>query len=210
MYEKHLDLCFDRADNNLSNITESILQIEGMSGVKTRHFYNNVCSMKDSRYLEIGTWRGSSFCSAMCNNKMTCTCIDNWSEFGGPKKAFLSNFNEFKGENDATFIEDSCWNLDPLILGKFNIYMYDGQHSEESHFRAINHFLPCLDTCFIYLVDDWNWPDVQKGTFDSIAVNKLEVLYQKEIITLSTTDKEAWHNGIIAFVLRKPSGVRNI
>ena len=29
--------------------------MEGMSGKKPRHFYNNVCSMNDARYLEIGT-----------------------------------------------------------------------------------------------------------------------------------------------------------
>ena len=26
--------------------------------------------MKEARYLEIGTWKGSSICSAMCNNKI--------------------------------------------------------------------------------------------------------------------------------------------
>ena len=45
--------------------------------VKKQDIYNNICSMKDARYLEIGTWKGSSICSAMCNNKMTCLAIDN-------------------------------------------------------------------------------------------------------------------------------------
>lgn len=31
----------------------------------------------------------------MCNNKMTCIAIDNWSEFGGPKNEFFENFNKF-------------------------------------------------------------------------------------------------------------------
>lgn len=35
--------------------------------------------MNDVRYLEIGTWKGSSICSEMSNNKITCTVIDNWS-----------------------------------------------------------------------------------------------------------------------------------
>ena len=39
-------------------------------------------------------------------------------------------------------------------IGKFNIYMYDGNHSEDSHFKALDHFFPCLDDEFIYLVDD--------------------------------------------------------
>ena len=51
--------------------------------------------MKEARYLEIGTWKGSSICSAMCNNKITCVAIDNWSEFGGPKNIFLENYYSF-------------------------------------------------------------------------------------------------------------------
>jgi len=90
-------------------ITNEIINIDGMSGTKTRHFYNNLLNTEDVRYLEIGTWKGSSVCSAMCGNKATVVCIDNWSEFGGPKAEFLINFEKFKGENNATFIENDCF-----------------------------------------------------------------------------------------------------
>ena len=42
----------------------------------------------------------------MCNNKMTCLAIDNWSEFGGPKNTFLENFNKFKGENNVLLLKN--------------------------------------------------------------------------------------------------------
>lgn len=32
--------------------------MDGMSGIKTRHFYNNLLNYYDARYLEIGTWKG--------------------------------------------------------------------------------------------------------------------------------------------------------
>ena len=60
--------------------------------------------MDNAQYLEIGTWKGSSVCAAMCNN-IRCLAIDNWCEFGGPKEDFLINFNNFKGENNAIVIE---------------------------------------------------------------------------------------------------------
>jgi hypothetical protein len=212
MYEKHLDECFAKADRRESKITEDVLRIEGMSGDKTRHFYNNVCSLDYIRYLEIGTWRGSSICSAMCNNQISCVCVDDWSEFGGSKNAFSVNFNRFKEGNDALFIESCCWKLDPTKLaedGKFNVYMYDGDHSEECHFRALNHFIESLQYYFIYMVDDWNWPDVRKGTFDSINRNNLEVLYFRDINTETREERSEWHNGIGVFVLRKFSRVKN-
>lgn len=207
---KHVEECLNSADEYISKITPEILKMDGMSGKKTRHLYNNICSMEDARYLEIGTWKGSSICSSMCNNKMTCVAIDNWSEFGGPKNAFLENFNKFKGENNATFIEKNCWNIDVSELGKFNIYMYDGNHTEKSHFQALNHYLPCLDDEFIYLVDDWNWQKVRDGTTQSIKDNKCEILYRKVIRTTNDNsharpshNNSDWHNGICIFVLKK-------
>ena len=85
-------MAFKNAENEISKVTPELLNMEGMTGKKTRHFYNNLMNKEDSRYLEIGTWKGSSVCSAMCGNKAKVVCIDNWSEFGGPKNEFLQNF----------------------------------------------------------------------------------------------------------------------
>jgi len=203
---KHVEECLKKTNNYNSNITDEILLIPGMSGKKTRHFYNNLCSMEKARYLEIGCWQGSSICSAMCNNNMKCVAIDNWSEFGGPKDNFMINFNKFIGKNDATFIEKNCWDVEPSTIGNFNIYMYDGNHTETSHFQALNHFLTCLDDEFIYLVDDWNVTDVRNGTNNSIKSNNLDILYKKEIFTQAKNGmghNYEWWNGICIFVLKK-------
>jgi len=182
-----------------------------MSGQKTRHLYNNLCSLDDARYLEIGTWKGSTLCSAMYNNNMkNCIGIDNFSEFDGPRQEFLANFNHFKGNNNATFIEDNCWNIDIDKIGKFNIYVYDGCHKEESQFKALDYYYKALDDEFIYIVDDWNWKQVRDGTMSAIKKNNLNILYQK-IIKTSSNDTQPqfafvqsdWHNGIAIFVLRK-------
>jgi len=207
----HIENCLAKTDNYNSKITDEIINIDGMTGKKTRHFYNNLCSMDNARYLEIGTWKGSSMCAAMCNNSMVCVGIDDWSEFGGPKDEFIENFNKFKGNNKATFIEKNCWDIDVSSIGNFNIYMYDGAHDKTSTYKALNHYLGCLDDEFIYLVDDWNDIDglgvqhdnIRKGTMESIKNNNLSILYQKEIFTPSNDNKNDWHNGISIFVLRK-------
>lgn len=205
-----IETALENSDNYKSKITDKILQLDGMSGKKTRHFYNNLYSNDNTHYLEIGTWKGSSICSAMCNNNMRCIAIDNWSEFGGPKEEFFRNFNQFKGKNNATFIEKDCWKVDISKIGKFNIYMYDGHHSEKSHYDALNYYLPCLEDEFIYLVDDWNLYRIRDGTINSIKDNNLKILYQKEIITSFKGNharpngiNSDWHNGISIFVLKK-------
>ena len=214
--KQHIETAFENAEKNTSKITPEIIAMEGMSGKKTRHFYNNLLSMKDARYLEIGTWKGSSVCSAMCGNKAKVVCIDNWSEFGGPKYEFLINFYKYKGENDATFIEQDCYKVDVSLLPKFNIYMYDGNHSKESHYKALVHYYNCLDDLFIFIVDDWNWKDVREGTLDSIKKLNLNILYEKEI-RLTNDDshtpqplaRETWHNGIYVAILQKEKKIIN-
>ena len=202
----HVEQCLIKTDNLESKVDEYILNMEGMSGAKTRHFYNNICNMEDARYLEIGTWKGSSICSAMCGNNMTCVAIDNWSEWGGlrTKNTFLKNFEKYKGVNNATFIEKDCWKVNVDELDKFNIYMYDGNHSKESQFKALNYYNKCLDNEFIFMVDDWNHPPVREGTTEAIQRNNFEILFKKEIFTRSNSCKNPWHNGISIFVLKKP------
>ena len=210
-YKPLIETAFKNAENNISKITNEIINMEGMTGTKTRHFYNNLLNTKDARYLEIGTWKGSSVCSAMCNNKAKVLCIDNWSEFGGPKNEFLVNFEKFKGENDATFIENDCFKVDVSALPKFNIYMYDGNHSCECHYNALLHYYNCLDDIFIFVVDDWNWKFVRDGTINSIQKLNLKVLYEKEIKTsnndthpkLGSPEQKEWHNGIYVSILQK-------
>jgi hypothetical protein len=210
-YKPLIETAFKNAENNISKITNEIINMEGMTGTKTRHFYNNLLNTNDARYLEIGTWKGSSVCSAMCNNKAKVLCIDNWSEFGGPKNEFLVNFEKFKGENDATFIENDCFKVDVSALPKFNIYMYDGNHSCECHYNALLHYYNCLDDVFIFIVDDWNWKFVRDGTINSIQNLNLKVLYEKEIKTtnnnthppLGSPEQKEWHNGIYVSILQK-------
>ena len=215
-YKEHIDKSFENAENHVSKIDEGILRMDGMTGKKTRHFYNNLLDIPDARYLEIGTWKGSSVCSAMCNNKATVVCIDNWSEFGGPKYVFLRNFDMYKGENNATFIESDCFKVDTSKLPKFNIYMYDGNHLEESHYKALLHYYDCLDDIFIYIVDDWNWNTARDGTIHSIEKLNLKVLYERSIRltwdeshTPQPEARNTWHNGIYVAVLQKPASSGN-
>jgi len=209
-YINIVETAFQNAENNISKITPDIIYMEGMSGTKTRHFYNNLLNMENARYLEIGTWKGSSVCSAMCNNKAKVICIDNWSEFGGPKSEFLINFEKFKGENDATFIENDCYKVDVSVLPKFNIYMYDGNHTNQSHYKALLHYYECLDDIFIFIVDDWNWQCVRDGTLESIEKLNLKVLYKKEVRltwddshTNGQQARATWWNGIFVAILQK-------
>jgi hypothetical protein len=209
-YKNLVEKSFENAENGVSKINDDIINLDGMTGTKTRHFYNNLLNFEDARYLEIGTWKGSSVCSAMYGNNAKVTCIDNWSEFGGPKKEFIKNFNKFKKNNNAVFIEQDCYKVDTSKLAKYNIYMFDGNHTYDSHYKALNHYIHNLDDVFIFIVDDWNWSDVRDATKKSIENLNLEVLYEKEIRMTNDNShtpkeiaKKTWWNGIYVSILKK-------
>ncbi len=186
--------------------------MDGMSGIYTRHFYNNLLNIEDARYLEIGTWLGSSVCSVMYGNKANIVCIDNWSQFSGPatKYQFLENLERFKGDNNVSFIEQDCFSVDVSRLPKFNIYMYDGEHRYEDQYNALKYYINVLDDIFIYVVDDWNDNYVRNGTNDVIKDLNLKIIYEKEVRltqdnshTPQPQAKNTWWNGMYVAVLQK-------
>ena len=199
-----------------------IYSIDGMSGKNYRYFINTlVRAVPDPRYLEIGSWLGSTLCSAVHGNKVTAYAIDNWSEFGGPKEKFLANLQKFLTlEAHATFIESDFRTVDySRIPEKFNIYLFDGPHEEEDQYRGLASPLPCLADQFVFIVDDWNWRRVRTGTLAAIGHCGLTVLYAAQIRTthddlspphlLPVKDfREVrnfeWHNGYFISVLEKP------
>lgn len=95
-----------------SKLPQSILDIYGYSGWKTRCLYNNICS-SGGTYLEVGTWLGSSFISAMYKNQETFgIVVDNWSMFnedGQAKNHFYNNIEQHLDHKNIKIIDKDCW-----------------------------------------------------------------------------------------------------
>jgi len=220
-YRSHLLNCFDNAENFESKLIAEIFALTGMTGVNTKHFYNNLLELEDARYLEIGCYMGSSTCAAMYGNNAQITCIDNWHDFisneldngvdkTGPIQTFLDNVNKYKGDNKLQFFNEDCFAIDANKLGKFNIYLFDGDHSYESQYKALTYYINNMDNTFILLVDDWNWDDVREGTFDAIRDLNLKIEWKKEIRmtqnnahTPPDIAHATWWNGICVCILTK-------
>ncbi|MDX2143160.1 MAG: class I SAM-dependent methyltransferase [Rhodospirillaceae bacterium] len=190
-----------------------IYSIDGMSGRKYRFFINALIrSLADARYLEVGTWRGSTLCSAVHGNKVRAVAIDNWSEFGGPKDVCMANLKRFMTpENSVHVIEGDFRAVDYRDIGTFNVYLFDGPHEEKDQYDGLAMALPAVDKEFVFVVDDWNWDKVRSGTFAAIEKCGLKVRFASEIRTdLPEPHKfehagrhTDWHNGYFISVLEK-------
>jgi hypothetical protein len=220
-YKTHIEESFSKAENGLSKLIPELFNIEGMTGIKTKHFYNNLLEMDNSKYLEIGCYKGSSTCASLYNNNANVTCIDNWHDFllnelhnrvdsKGPINEFLKNIEKYKGNNIVQFLNEDCFTVDTNKLQKFNIYLYDGNHSYESQYNALKYYINNMEDIFIFLVDDWNDEPVRRGTMDSIRDLNLENLWNYEIrLTWDNTHTppeiahKTWWNGLYICILQK-------
>lgn len=210
---------FGNALNYKSKLPHWILEMEGMSGKKYRHFINNLASsisnISNCRYLEIGSWKGSTFCSTIFDNKITSHAIDNWSQFGGPKDQFKFNVQrciiESTENSDIKFTidEKSYTDVDFSRMGKYNLYFYDGNHDYQDQYNAIDLFLNVLDEEFIFICDDWNQPTVEEATLNAIRDCKIDVLYSIDLKTNMLRDgiyrkrDYDWHMGYYIAVCKK-------
>jgi len=209
---QYLRAAFQKSNAGLGQIDPGVLSMDGMSGRKYRLFINNLIgSMPAARYLEIGTWAGSTLCSAINKNSVKATAIDNWSEFGGPKAQFLQNLERFRTRSaEVRFIESDFRTINYTQLGRFNVYMFDGPHTAADQFDGISFALPALEDEFILIVDDWNHTPAREGTFKAIQDLKLSVLYGIAIRTTldgshPSIARQAsdWHNGYLIAVVSK-------
>lgn len=198
----HIQRSLSTVDQN-TKLNQHALQMSGMSSFKVRNFLNKLLEMSDSRYLEIGVWRGATFYSALLGNSPKyAVAIDNFSQFEGSENIFQENLRDV-GVPFEFINSDSFMTKDKLQSKKFNIYFYDGCHQEESQFKAIEYYYDNMDDEFIYLCDDWNGTEVRNGTYRAIEANKLSIIKEWDLPANYNGDLNNWWNGLWVSILRK-------
>jgi hypothetical protein len=207
---EHLQKSIVSAEAGHSKLTQQILGLSGMSSAKVRHLLNNICTLPESRYLEIGVWRGSTFVSALYGNENTlfdATAIDNWCEYGDTdaRFEFARNVNQYLTKNRYKFLAQDSFvvNLNELTKEPINLYFYDGGHSFEQQKRALTYYYRVLADTFIFIVDDYNWKAVQDGTQAAIKELGLKIAFERILPAYGNQDRNNWWNGLYVAVLSK-------
>ena len=197
-------------------LKSELFKIKGLSGRKYRRLINYLIGKFEKiKYLEIGSWLGSTACSACFENNIHMTCIDNWSEnFDknfNPKEECKRNIKTFLNSSSTyKIIEKDFERVDYSKIGKHKIYFFDGPHTFEDHFKAVRLVQPALEDKHILIIDDWNWDQVRGATIEAIDSLKLNIISQLEIRTtldgtssLFIGEDSDWHQGYGFFVIQK-------
>lgn len=208
----NIEYCLEQALNDNSEIPDYSLQIPGMSGIKYRHFINNLLrSLENPKYLEIGTWKGSTLCAAIGGvNGVSALAVDNFKYGGATWDEVHENIDKVKTEDSTIKVINSEFvDFDYTAYGKFDVYLYDGGHTEEEHYDAIVRAVPALEDISIIIIDDWNnhgdtVSHIKTGTYNGFKDSGLEILYKFEVETgVNPPFPSEWHNGYGVFLVKK-------
>lgn len=202
-----LEQAFLSAEQTDSKLSDFVTNMSGMSGRKYRVLINRLIEkMPDARYLEIGSWRGSTACSAIDGNTVKALCIDSWNEGNDIRTDFLNNTQRVKNSNSIIdSIKSDFADIDYTSIGKYNVYMFDGPHEKQDQYNGIAFALPALDDTYILIVDDYNASQVQEGTEEALAMLNQTVVASIKILSHENPylRRSDWHNGYFIAVIKK-------
>lgn len=158
-------------------LVESEFVMEGFSGSANRVVMNVLASEVGSahaesggvRYLEVGSYLGSSLAAAVCGNALSlAVSVDDFSEFGGSSDTLRDRVRDC--ESRAVWATGSGGGVqfikgrfqDQTVLRslasfpRFHLYLYDGPHGEQDHFDALFLIAPvAMGSVYVVVVDDW-------------------------------------------------------
>jgi hypothetical protein len=200
----------NRATEEISALSDEILELRGMSSRKVRHLLNNLCAQQHSAYLEIGTYSGSTLCSALFGNQSNVEAayaVDHWRQFGGFDECQLriSKFLPAYGTR-LTVLDGDMYQIGvERIVHPVTVFFYDGAHSKADTRNGICKFAELCAQEFVLVVDDWNFPGAKRGTQEALKQMRLTLLREWVLPARFNGDRQLWWNGLyLAAVAKKP------
>ncbi len=155
----------------------------------------------EASFVNVGVWNGYSFLSGMIGNPdKTCIGIDNFSEFGGPREAFLSRFEMLRSHNHSFHEMDYKDYFAGQHEGQIGCYLYDGEHSYSNQLEGLRVAEPFFAKNAIVIIDDTNLDAPRQATLDFMQESafRYEILLDRK--TCANKHPTLW-NGV--FVIQR-------
>jgi hypothetical protein len=214
-----IEQAIEKAINRESKLTPLAMSVPMLGSLQIRHLLNNLGAISSS-FLDVGSHRGGSYCSAVFknNNLDDAAAVDSWAsdltEGEHHEEDFRDNSAMFTPANVEkptimNIIKSDAFGVDLSLFDgkKVDFYSYDAGHGFEDQKNALLYYKPILADEFIYVCDDFNWGEVKQGTFAGIQEGGYQILYYRE---LSNTDPNSdehnnneWWRGYGVFLLKK-------
>ena len=214
---KHIDESIHWGEKEVSKLTQDVMNIHGITSNKVKCFLNNICSIGGT-YLEIGVFRGSTFCSAIYQNDIHAIGLDNFASPNlmpmgvsqklatylrqgidtPPQEDFLKNVKQFGNPEQLDVYKTDYTTFDYTQLPHLDIVFYDGDTRFHDQYVTLKKIVPQFSKQTILIMDDWNW---NSGAIDRVIEEEnLVVTHRREIFTDGEDMSDFW-NGLGIFLI---------
>jgi hypothetical protein len=148
-------------------------------------------------FVNVGVWHGFTFLAGLVGNAgQRCIGVDNFSEFGGPKDAFLPRFERWRGASHEFHEMDYSLYFASRHAGPIGVYLYDGEHSYANQLKGLEAAEPFFTKDCVVLVDDTNDDDPRRATYDFMAARPGKYRVLLDVRTAANGHPTFW-NGLI-------------
>lgn len=207
---KALKLAIENADELKSELPLEQFSVPALTSLRIRHMLNSIGKL-GTKYLEVGVHKGGTFTASVAGN-------DNLKEIVAVDSFESDAHNEDKArpqfENWASKFVPSQSSFKLIVSDSFqvdlnevpkgiDVYLYDGDHSEEYQRKALTYYKDNLADEFIFLCDDFDWSEVQQGTRKGIEDAGYIIIFEQYMKSKGSHDNDSWWNGFYVALLRK-------
>lgn len=185
----------------LSRLLRPLCMIPRMSTFAVAAILNRAVALMPpgTAFVNVGVWHGFTLLAGMAGNpERRCIGVDNFSEFGGPKDAFLPRFARLRSANHAFHEMDYAAYFAQQHDGPIGVYLYDGEHGYENQRRGLETAERFFAPGCVILVDDTNLPEPRRATLDFIAAQPGRYRLLLDRRTSSNGHPTFW-NGLLVF-----------
>jgi hypothetical protein len=215
----HIDESIHWGEMEVSKLTQDVMDIHGITSNKVRCFLNNICSI-GGNYLEIGVFRGATFCSAIYGNDIHAIGLDNFASPNlmpmgvsqklatylkqnidtPPQEDFINNVKRFGVTGKIDVYKTDYTTFDYSQLPKLDIVFYDGDTRFHDQYVTLKKVVPQFNKQTILIMDDWNW---NSGAFGKVVEEEnLIITHYREIFT-NGEDMDSFWNGLGIFLFER-------
>lgn len=169
---------------NASRYCEILDTVQGMTTPSNMHMLNYAvrCLERDEVYLEVGTWRGSTFIGAMDGNTAHGYAIDNdtMTSHNNDERPSIevwhenvSHFEMAKRSHYITGTVPDVWEtLSKKLSGPVGAYLFDGDKTTaDDAYMGLRGVVPFLAKRAVILVDDANTVQIRLAVQQFLADN---------------------------------------
>lgn len=201
-------LAIEMATNRQSHLANDNFDVPALASLQIRHLLNNLGALA-TNYLECGVHKGGCFTSSISGNGniLYATAVDSFEsdhmDGETAKPQFLANTQKFKpASTKFKLIQADCFSVDlNEIKEGVDFYLYDAGHSEDDQRKALTYYYTVLAKEFILCVDDYDLPEVKKGTQDGIKEMGLSIEFE-QVLVGGDHDNDGWWRGYYIAILK--------